>query len=102
MAHDRNNILSGVVSYPDLMLLDMIMPPGMDGLETYRSILEIVPCQRAIIASGYAETANVREAQRLGAGGYVRKPYTLECIGMAVRSELDRLADADTPPSCRR
>jgi DNA-binding NarL/FixJ family response regulator len=32
----------------------------------------------------------VREAQRLGATGYVKKPYTLETIGLAVREALDR------------
>ncbi|WP_319408080.1 PAS domain S-box protein [uncultured Desulfosarcina sp.] len=74
----------------DLLILDMIMPPGMNGLETYRQILTIVPDQKAIIASGYAETERVQEAQRLGAGSYIKKPYTLEKIGLAVRSELDR------------
>jgi PAS domain S-box-containing protein len=73
----------------DLMVLDMIMP-GMDGLETYRRALEIRPGQKVIIASGYSESRRVRELQRLGAGGYVQKPYTLEKIGMAVRAELDR------------
>jgi PAS domain S-box-containing protein len=79
----------------DLLILDMIMPPGMDGLETYQRIIDIVPDQRAIIASGYAETERVREAQRLGAGSYVKKPFTLEKIGLAVRHELDR---SDAPP----
>jgi PAS domain S-box-containing protein len=74
----------------DLLILDMIMPPGMDGLETYRRIIDIVPNQRAVIASGYAETERVHETQRIGAGGYVKKPFTLEKIGMAVRTELDR------------
>ena len=74
----------------DLLILDMIMPPGMDGLETYLKILERVPHQKAIIASGYAETDRVRQAQRLGAGSYVKKPFTLEKIGLAVRAELDR------------
>jgi PAS domain S-box-containing protein len=74
----------------DLLILDMIMPPGMNGLETYRQILTIVPDQKAIIASGYAETERVHEAQQLGAGSYIKKPYTLEKIGLAVRSELDR------------
>jgi CheY-like chemotaxis protein len=74
----------------DLILLDMIMDPGMDGLDTYRKILEIHPGQKAIIASGFSETERVKEAQRLGAGQYVKKPYTLEKIGMAVRAELDR------------
>ena len=74
----------------DLLVLDMIMPPGWDGLATYRAILSYKPHQRAIIASGYSETARVHEMQRLGAGGYVKKPYTLEKIGLAVRKELDR------------
>jgi DNA-binding NarL/FixJ family response regulator len=68
----------------------MIMPPGMDGLETFRRILAMNPEQRAIIASGFSETHRVREAQRLGAGKYVKKPYTVETIGLAVRSEFDR------------
>jgi hypothetical protein len=36
----------------------------------------------------YSETERVREAQRLGAGRYVKKPYTIEKIGMAVKNEL--------------
>ncbi|MDD5171167.1 MAG: ATP-binding protein, partial [Syntrophales bacterium] len=74
----------------DLLLLDMIMEPGMDGLETYRRALEINPGQRAVIVSGFSETEKVARAQALGAGEYVRKPYILSRIGLAVRSELDR------------
>ena len=73
---------------PDLIMLDMIMAPGIDGLETYKRINSKYPQQRAIIASGYSETERVREAQRLGAGKYVKKPYTIEKIGMAIKSEL--------------
>jgi len=72
----------------DLLILDMIMDPGMDGLETYERILEICPGQKAIISSGFSETDRVREALRLGAGQYVKKPYTMEKIGMAVKKEL--------------
>ena len=72
----------------DLLVLDMIMEPGMDGLETYRQIIEIRPGQKAIIASGFSETDRVREAQRLGAGEYLKKPYTLENLGVAVKKEL--------------
>ena len=74
----------------DLLVLDMVMPPGMDGLETYRRILNVRPGQKAIIASGYAPSDRVKAMQDLGAGGYIRKPYTLEKIGLAVRRELDR------------
>jgi len=74
----------------ELLVLDMIMDPGIDGLETYRSILELHPGQKAIIASGFSETERVKEAQRLGAGAYIKKPYILEKIGLAVRAELDK------------
>jgi PAS domain S-box-containing protein len=74
----------------DLMVLDMIMDPGIDGLETYQKILEIKPSQKAIIASGYSESMRVKEAQRLGAGAYVKKPYLMEKFGRAVRAELDK------------
>ena len=75
----------------DLIVLDMIMDPGIDGLETYQMIIEINPKQKAIIVSGFSETNRVKKAQELGAGAYVRKPYVLERIGLAVRNELDRL-----------
>jgi two-component system cell cycle sensor histidine kinase/response regulator CckA len=68
----------------------MIMEPGMDGLDTYRRIIEFRPGQKAIIASGYSETDRVKEAQRLGAGTYLKKPYTVEMVAVAVRRELDR------------
>jgi PAS domain S-box-containing protein len=72
-----------------LIVLDMIMAPGIDGLETYRRIIKKHPGQKAVIVSGFSETDSVRQAQKLGAGQYVKKPYTLEMIGVAVRRELD-------------
>lgn len=72
----------------DLLILDMIMDPGMDGLETYREVLKLHPGQKAIIVSGYSETVRVREAQKLGAGQYIKKPYSIDKIGIAVKTEL--------------
>jgi two-component system, cell cycle sensor histidine kinase and response regulator CckA len=34
----------------DLLILDMIMDPGIDGLETFKKILKRYPGQKAIIA----------------------------------------------------
>ncbi len=73
----------------DLVILDMIMDPGLDGLETYKRISAGNPKQKVIIASGYSESERVREAQRLGAGSYVKKPYLLAKIGLVVRRTLD-------------
>ena len=74
----------------DLVLLDMVMPGGMDGLETYKKMLDIRPGLRAIITSGFSESDRVKTLQKLGVGTYVQKPFTLEEIGLAVRKELDR------------
>jgi len=73
----------------DILLLDMIMNPGIDGLETYRRILAVHPGQKAVIASGFSENERVKEARFLGAGAFVRKPYTVEDIGKAIKSVLD-------------
>jgi CheY-like chemotaxis protein len=74
----------------DLILLDMIMDPGINGRETYERIIKIHPKQKAIIVSGFAETDEVKEAQKLGAGQYVKKPLTLEKIGLAIKEELGK------------
>ena len=68
----------------------MIMEPGIDGLDTYKKIIKLHPNQKAIIASGFAENDRVKEAQVLGVGEYVKKPYTLEKIGMAIKIELKK------------
>ncbi|NNL77359.1 MAG: hypothetical protein HKO68_13570, partial [Desulfobacterales bacterium] len=46
------------------------------------------PEQKAVIASGFSESKQVKEVQGIGAGTYLKKPYSLENIGMAVRTEL--------------
>jgi DNA-binding NtrC family response regulator len=74
----------------DLVVLDMVMNPGMDGLDTYRRVLEISPGQKALIVTGYAETERVSEALSLGAAQCISKPYSLSTLATAVREELDR------------
>ena len=74
----------------DLLLIDMIMDPGIDGLETYQRILEVHPGQKALITSGFSETKRIKAALKRGAGQYVKKPYTLENIGIAIKNELEK------------
>lgn len=78
----------------DLLLLDMLMNPGIDGLETYREILKLHPGMKAIITSGFSESDRVKQALKLGAGMYVKKPYTMEKIGLAVSREMGTDLDA--------
>jgi PAS domain S-box-containing protein len=74
----------------DLLLLDMVMSPGLDGVETYRRALKINTNQKAIMISGFAESKKVSETLQLGAGAFIKKPLTLNAVATAVRKELDR------------
>ena len=78
----------------DLVILDMIMDPGMDGLETFRRMKEIRPEQKAVITSGFTETSRVLAVQELGAGEFIKKPYSIERLGRVIRTELDRAQGA--------
>jgi len=66
------------------------MDPGINGRETYERIIEFHPDQKAVIASGFSESDDVKAALELGAGQYIKKPYTLQKIGIAVRDELQK------------
>jgi CheY-like chemotaxis protein len=72
----------------DLILLDMIMDPGIGGRETYEQIVKIYPKQKAVIASGFSETEDVVAIQKLGAGQYIKKPFTLLGLGTVIKKEL--------------
>ena len=72
----------------DLILLDMILGTGIDGLDTYRRFLDFAPGQKAIITSGFSETGRITEALRLGVGQYIKKPYMIVKLGIAIRDAL--------------
>ncbi len=74
----------------DLLILDMKMEPGIDGLQTYKEALKINPKQKAVIASGFSETQRIIEAKQLGVGQYIKKPYTLQKFAIAIKKELTR------------
>ena len=72
----------------DMVLLDMIMSPGLSGRQTYERIIEMYPGQKAIIISGFAETDDVKETLRLGAGKFLKKPLVIHELAMAIQAEL--------------
>ncbi|MEN8165053.1 MAG: ATP-binding protein, partial [Acidobacteriota bacterium] len=72
----------------DLLLLDMLMEPGLNGRETYEKILEFRANQKVVIASGFSQDEEVRAVRALGAGAFIAKPYSLEEVGVAVRDVL--------------
>ncbi len=74
----------------DLIILDMIMEKDFDGLDTYMEIIKDCPDQKAIVVSGFSATDRVNRLMDLGAGQYIKKPYTVKQIARAVREELDK------------
>ncbi len=72
----------------DLVLLDMVMEPGINGRQTFEQIIRIHPEQKAIVISGYSETRDIKRIMELGALGLLKKPYTMEQLGRAVRDAL--------------
>lgn len=68
----------------DLVLLDMLMEPGMNGRQTYARIITRHPGQKALIASGFSKDDEVQQALGLGVSGYLQKPYGLHTLGQAV------------------
>jgi len=74
----------------DLVLVDMVLGPGMNGQQVYKQMVEIRPGQKAILMSGSTQIQEVEETQRLGAGPFLKKPITMETLGRAVKQELAR------------
>lgn len=72
----------------DLVLLDMIMPPGMGGRETYEEILTLHPGQKALLTSGFSPGDEVHRAIERGASGFLRKPYTVHQLAAAISDAL--------------
>ncbi|MCD6582137.1 MAG: PhnD/SsuA/transferrin family substrate-binding protein [Desulfuromusa sp.] len=72
----------------DLLFLDMVMEPGIDGLQTYAEIRKIHPGQKALLVSGFSESKKVEKAFSLGVGGFLKKPYTIEQLAASVREIL--------------
>ena len=74
----------------DLVILDMLMDPGINGCETYEQILRHVPGQKAIITSGYANAETIKKAMALGITQFVKKPYSLYELALALKMEISR------------
>ncbi|MFH0783597.1 MAG: response regulator [Pseudomonadota bacterium] len=73
----------------DLMILDMIMAPGMNGCQTFKKIIELQPMQKAIITSGFSENQDAQEALALGVRRFVKKPYLVGTLAVAIKDTLE-------------
>jgi two-component system nitrogen regulation response regulator NtrX len=74
---------------PDAVLLDLMMPPGPDGLATLEQLKRRAPDVPVIMMSGKANLADAVRATKLGAFQFLEKPLTPEGVLVAIRSALE-------------
>ena len=89
-APDGNAALARLVEEaPDLVLLDLMMPPGPDGLATLEQIRKRAPQIPVVMMSGKANLADAVRATKLGAFQFLEKPLTPEAVLVTIRSALE-------------
>jgi NarL family two-component system response regulator LiaR len=71
---------------PQVVLQDLLMPGGIDGVETIRRISECAPAVKVVALTASTDEARMVGALRAGAAGYVRKDAEPEVLLAAVRA----------------
>src|SRR5579884_2678052 len=71
---------------PDVVVLDMVMPGGMDGIEVIRRLRILTPNVKVVVLTSYADDARVVMALKAGAIGYVRKEADPELLLGSIRA----------------
>lgn len=76
---------------PSLILLDLKLPGGIDGLETLKRIHQENPELLVIILTGYGDIKSAVRAMKLGAYNYLTKPFDNEEMLLAIKRALQTL-----------
>jgi NarL family two-component system response regulator LiaR len=71
---------------PDVVIMDLLMPGGIDGIETTHRVRSITPRTQVVVLTAHTDDARVVAALRAGAIGYVRKDAEPEILLSAVRA----------------
>jgi two-component system cell cycle sensor histidine kinase/response regulator CckA len=74
----------------DAVILDWLVPDGMDGVQTMESLLRIDPTAKGILSSGFGEQD--RDGHKISAGfsGNISKPYELKTLGSVIEAVLGK------------
>jgi DNA-binding NtrC family response regulator len=74
----------------DVVLLDIKMPGGMDGIEALREIKKVQPLTEVLLLTGHASVETSIEGMKLGAFDYLLKPVKLEELLIKVADAFDK------------
>ncbi|HEU4629829.1 MAG TPA: sigma-54 dependent transcriptional regulator [Gemmatimonadaceae bacterium] len=74
---------------PDVVLLDLMMPGELDGMQVLAQLREQRPELPVVMMSGRAELADAVRATKLGAAQFLEKPLTPESVLLALSSAIE-------------
>ena len=79
----------------DVVVLDIKMPGGMDGIETLREIKRLQPLVEVLLLTGHASVETSIEGMKLGAFDYLLKPMKFEDLLMKMAQAFEKKAGQD-------
>jgi len=74
----------------DVVVLDIKMPGGMDGMEALREMKKVQPLAEVILLTGHASVETSIEGMRLGAFDYLMKPVSLEDLMVKLAQAFEK------------
>jgi len=86
----------------DVILLDVKMPGGIDGIEALREIKKIQPLAEVVLLTGHASMETSIEGMKQGAFDYLLKPMKLENLLEKMTEAFENKSRQDKKnPRCR-
>ncbi len=77
------------VAKPDVVTMDLTMPE-MDGLPCIEAIIKILPQTNILVVSALSDKATAIAALKLGARGFVAKPFSDDELQLALLDVMEK------------
>ena len=90
LARDGASALQFVLqTKPNMMTLDITMPE-MDGIACLQAVMKVDPTLSVLVVSALDDKSTAIKAMKLGARGFIRKPFTDEQLVNALLQIIER------------
>lgn len=76
---------------PDVVILDVMMRRGQEGLEYLPKIKAAIPSAKVLMITAIDDKESIETAKRLGADDYITKPLVLEYLENTVMKKIGEM-----------